>query len=282
MKVCTRVCIAPGPRARCTRGRRRGPGMMHGVVASRAVQGSSVDCRFCHSTDLKVFFPAPRASLVIARAPRGARPRSVLHSACAYSPRGGSCAGARGRGRGRTLTPCCLALPFARGAQVNRANETIQCENCDRILEERYNDFRVVPVNIERESPYCVVPDDALAQHKSSSRFRLLLLARATAPAPSPRALTFVAARLSRRRLGRFEDKLEGDPYYASGFITAFSQISVQQQGAFTLTARTFAGELAELERILGDLDLEPPVRAASAVWLPTTRIRPHLVLMPP
>jgi hypothetical protein len=118
-----------------------------------------------------------------------------------------------------------------RGGQVNRANETIQCENCDRILEERYNDFRVVPVNIERESPYCVVPDDALAQHK-------------------------------------FEEKLEGDPYYASGFITAFSQISVQQQGAFTLTARTFAGELAELERILGELDLDPPNTASDgAAW---------------
>ena len=114
---------------------------------------------------------------------------------------------------------------------MNRANETIQCENCDRILEERYNDFRVVPVNIERESPYCVVPDDALAQHK-------------------------------------FEEKLEGDPYYASGFITAFSQISVQQQGAFTLTARTFAGELAELERILGELDLDPPNTVSDgAAW---------------
>lgn len=53
--------------------------------------------------------------------------------------------------------------------QVNRANETIQCETCDRILEERYNDFRVAPVNIERESPYCVVTNDALAQHKSRS-----------------------------------------------------------------------------------------------------------------
>ena len=51
--------------------------------------------------------------------------------------------------------------------QVNRANETIQCENCDRILEERYNDFRVAAVNVERESPYCVVTHDALAEHKS-------------------------------------------------------------------------------------------------------------------
>lgn len=51
------------------------------------------------------------------------------------------------------------------GWQVNRANETIQCENCDRILEERYNDFRVQPVNIERESPYLVVTKDALAQY---------------------------------------------------------------------------------------------------------------------
>ena len=240
--------------------------MIHKVVASRAVQGSSVDCRFCHSTDMKVFFPAPRACLDFARAPRGARPRSFLRSACACSLRGGSCADAGGRAGGRVgAHPTrCRALPRVLAAQVNRANETIQCENCDRILEERYNDFRVVPVNIERESPYCVVPDDALAQHKSSSRFRssgLLLLTRA----PSLRALTFVAARLSHRRLSRFEDKLEGDPYYASGFITAFSQISVQQQGAFTLTARTFAGELAELERILGDLDIEPPVRRAPA-----------------
>ena len=64
--------------------------------------------------------------------------------------------------------------------QVNRANETIQCENCDRILEERYNDSRVTAVNVERESPYCVIPNDALAQHK-------------------------------------FEGKLEGDPFHASG-----------------------------------------------------------------
>jgi hypothetical protein len=138
-----------------------------------------------------------------------------------HRARWGSCAGRR-----RVPTLCCV-----RGGQVNRANETIQCENCDRILEERYNDFRVVPVNIERESPYCVVPDDALAQHK-------------------------------------FEEKLEGDPYHASGFITAFSQISVQQQGAFTLTARTFAGELAELERILGELDLDAPNTASDgAAW---------------
>jgi len=120
------------------------------------MKGSFVDCRFCHSTDLK----------------------------------------------------------------VNRANETIQCESCDRILEERYNDFRVAPVNIERDSPYCVVTNDTLAQHK-------------------------------------FEGKLEGDPFHSSGFITAFSHLTVQQQGAFTLTARTFSGDLAELERTLADLDID-------------------------
>jgi len=60
---------------------------------------------------------------------------------------------------------CCLRVPAI--VQVNRANETIQCESCDRILEERYNDFRVAPVNIERDSPYCVVTNDTLAQHKS-------------------------------------------------------------------------------------------------------------------
>jgi hypothetical protein len=35
--------------------------------------------------------------------------------------------------------------------------------------------------------------------------------------------------------------------------------LTVQQQGAFTLTARTFAGDLAELERILADLDIDAP-----------------------
>lgn len=59
---------------------------------------------------------------------------------------------------------------------------------------------------------------------------------------------------------GRFDGKLEGDPFHSSGFITAFSHLTVQQQGAFTLTARTFAGDLAELERTLSDLDLDAPV----------------------
>jgi hypothetical protein len=36
----------------------------------------------------------------------------------------------------------------------------------------------------------------------------------------------------------RFEEKLEGDPFHSSGFITAFSHVTVQQQGAFTLTGR--------------------------------------------
>ncbi len=50
--------------------------------------------------------------------------------------------------------------------KVNRANETIQCEGCDRILEERYNDFRANAVNFERDSPFCVVTTDELAEHK--------------------------------------------------------------------------------------------------------------------
>ena len=59
---------------------------------------------------------------------------------------------------------------------------------------------------------------------------------------------------------GRFEGKLEGDPFHSSGFITAFSHLTVQQQGAFTLTARTFSGDLAELERTLADLDIDAAV----------------------
>jgi transcription initiation factor TFIIIB Brf1 subunit/transcription initiation factor TFIIB len=111
--------------------------------------------------------------------------------------------------------------------KVNRANETIQCENCDRILEERYNDFRVQAINIERESPFCVVTNDELANHK-------------------------------------FEGTIEGDPFHSSGLITAFSHLTVQQQGAFTLTARTFPGDLAELERILADLDMDGPLAGPS------------------
>ena len=50
--------------------------------------------------------------------------------------------------------------------KVNRANETIQCESCDHILEERYNDYRVTPIFLERESPFYVVTDDLLSKHK--------------------------------------------------------------------------------------------------------------------
>ena len=50
--------------------------------------------------------------------------------------------------------------------KVNRANETIQCESCDHILEERYNDYRVTPIFIERDFPFYVVTDDALSKHK--------------------------------------------------------------------------------------------------------------------
>ena len=57
---------------------------------------------------------------------------------------------------------------------------------------------------------------------------------------------------------------MEGDPFHSSGFITAFSQLNIQQQGAFTLTARTFAGDLAELERILAELEIDAPHVAAS------------------
>ncbi len=55
----------------------------------------------------------------------------------------------------------------------------------------------------------------------------------------------------------RFDDPIPDDPFQSAGFITAFSQISVQQLGAFTLTARTFPGELADLERILTDFNLD-------------------------
>jgi hypothetical protein len=57
--------------------------------------------------------------------------------------------------------------------------------------------------------------------------------------------------------LDRFDDPIPEDPFQSAGFITAFSQISVQQLGAFTLTARTFPGELADLERVLTDFNLE-------------------------
>ena len=85
---------------------------------------------------------------------------------------------------------------------------------------------------------------------------------------------TFVlraCSRLGRVIVGRFEDKMEGDPFHASGFITAFSQLNVQQQGAFTLTARTFAGDLAELERILAELELDIPQVIAQYAPLPGT-----------
>ena len=58
---------------------------------------------------------------------------------------------------------------------------------------------------------------------------------------------------------------MEGDPFYSSGFITAFSHLTVQQQGAFTLTARTFAGDLAELERMLAELDVDAAVKPQTA-----------------
>ena len=35
--------------------------------------------------------------------------------------------------------------------------------------------------------------------------------------------------------------------------------MSIQQQGAFTLTARTFPGDLAELERIMAELEIDAP-----------------------
>jgi hypothetical protein len=50
--------------------------------------------------------------------------------------------------------------------KVNRANETIQCESCDHILEERYNDYRVTPIFLERESPFYVVTDDVLSKYR--------------------------------------------------------------------------------------------------------------------
>ena len=88
---------------------------------------------------------------------------------------------------------CCGSADL----KVNRASETIQCEGCERILEERYNDSRIQAVNIQQEGPFCVVTNDVLARHK-------------------------------------FDDKLEGDPFYGSGFITAFSHLTVEQQCAFT------------------------------------------------
>ena len=119
---------------------------------------------------------------------------------------------------------CCGSADL----KVNRASETIQCEGCERILEERYNDSRIHAVNIQQESPFCVVTNDVLARHK-------------------------------------FDDKLEGDPFYGSGFITAFSHLTVEQQCAFTLTARTSPGDLADLERILADLDLDGRLTGARA-----------------
>lgn len=47
-----------------------------------------------------------------------------------------------------------------------RANETIQCEACDRILEERYNDFRTTTVLLERDSPFPIVTQDSLSKYK--------------------------------------------------------------------------------------------------------------------
>jgi len=117
----------------------------------------------------------------------------------------------------------CMECRFCQSndLKVNRANETIQCESCDRILEERCNDFRVMGVNLERDSPYCVVTQD-----KALTRYK-------------------------------FPPGLDGDPFHATGLITVFSHMSIQQQGAFTLTARTFPGDFAELERLLHELDIE-------------------------
>lgn len=53
------------------------------------------------------------------------------------------------------------------------------------------------------------------------------------------------------------EEQLADDPFHSTGFITAFSQTNLQPMGAFTLTARTFPGDLAELERVLGDIGMD-------------------------
>jgi hypothetical protein len=50
--------------------------------------------------------------------------------------------------------------------ELRRANDTIQCETCDRILEERYNDFRTTTVLLDRDSPFPIVTQDGLSKYK--------------------------------------------------------------------------------------------------------------------
>jgi hypothetical protein len=52
------------------------------------------------------------------------------------------------------------------GLELRRANDTIQCETCDRILEERYNDFRTTTVLLDRDSPFPIVTQDGLSKYK--------------------------------------------------------------------------------------------------------------------
>ncbi|KAJ8907742.1 hypothetical protein NDN08_007848 [Rhodosorus marinus] len=98
----------------------------------------------------------------------------------------------------------------------NVSNRTTQCTDCRTVLEERCSDLMEYCAWTDTEEVHCVVAPDFLSKDL-------------------------------------IDEDIEEDPYCTRGFVTAFRMLSPMRDPAYLATARTFSGDLAEMERLIGD-----------------------------
>ncbi|GLJ29927.1 hypothetical protein SUGI_0591680 [Cryptomeria japonica] len=127
----------------------------------------------------------------------------------------------------RVPCPYCAGTEQGRCTSVAAGRYITECASCGRVVEERLTQVEELFVERAQDTPLCIVtPDFSSAQ--------------CDRPPPPP---------------------MEDDPFENTGFITAFSAWSLDRTPLYTVTATTFCGYLAELERVLLE---EPPAAPAS------------------
>lgn len=125
--------------------------------------------------------------------------------------------------------PYCSAAQ-GRCATTAAGRSITECTSCGRVVEERQSQFHHLFHLRALDSPLCLVTSDLPS-----------LPPIAATPSPSPSAASD----------HRNDVAEEEDPFEPTGFITAFSAWSLEPYPVFAQSSVSFAGHLAELERVL-------------------------------
>ncbi|XP_058228627.1 plant-specific TFIIB-related protein 1 [Rhododendron vialii] len=154
--------------------------------------------------------------------------------------------------------PYCSAAQ-GRCATTPSGRSITECTSCGRVVEERHSQSHHLFHLRALDSPLCLVTSDLPSLPTSTST--------------STNQFTHLE-----REKQQQED--EEDPFEPTGFITAFSTWSLEPYPVFAQSSLSFAGHLAELERVLETTSSSSTSSASSSPSVVVDNLRAYLQII--